>query len=72
VAEAASAFVAAAERGLPFYSAGARLLFEGLTRLDGELPAPARPAGFAGAYELARRMALRVDVRQPFTVVRLG
>jgi len=69
--EAAAAFVAAVERGVPFYSAGARLLFEGLTRVDAAGEA-ARPAGFADAFDFARGLALRVDVRQPFTVVRLG
>jgi hypothetical protein len=72
VAEAASAFVAAAERGVPFYSAGVRLLFEGLTRVEATVEAASRPTGFAHAFEFARRLALRVDVRQPFTVVRLS
>jgi hypothetical protein len=72
IALAAAAFVAAAERGLPFYSDGVRLLFEGLTRVDAQVEAGSRPAGFAKAFEFARRMALRVDVRQPFTVVRLS
>ena len=72
ITEAASAFVAAAQRGLPFYSAGVRQLFEGLTRVEATVEAASRPAGFADAYEFARRIALRVDVRQPFTVVRLG
>jgi hypothetical protein len=72
VAEAANAFVTAAQRGLPFYSAGVKHLFEGFTRLEATVEPTARPAGFADAFEFARRMALRVDVRQPFTVVRLG
>jgi hypothetical protein len=72
VAEAADAFVTAAQRGLPFYSAGVKQLFEGLTRVEAAIQPAARPAGFAAAFEFARRMALRVDVRQPFTVVRLG
>ncbi|PYQ10752.1 MAG: hypothetical protein DMF80_23415 [Acidobacteria bacterium] len=71
VKEASAAFVAAVERGVPFYSAGARLLFEGLTRVDAAGEA-ARPPGFADAFDFARGLALRVDVRQPFTVVRLG
>ena len=71
-AEAASAFVAGAQRGLPFYSAGVKHLFEGLTRVEATVPKAALPAGFADAFEFARRMALRVDVRQPFTVVQLG
>jgi hypothetical protein len=70
--EAASAFVAAAQRGLPFYSTGVRFLFEGLTRVEATLDANARPEGFSRAFEFARRMAFRVDVRQPFTVVRLS
>jgi hypothetical protein len=49
-----------------------RLLFEGLTRVEATLKPRARPKGFSKAFEFARRMALRVDVRQPFTVVRLG
>lgn len=72
MAEAANAFVTAAQRGLPVYSAGVKQLFEGLTRVEANVGAAARPAGFAEAFEFARRMALRVDVRQPFTVVRLG
>jgi hypothetical protein len=72
VTEAASAFVAAAERGVPFYSTGVRMLFEGLTRVEATVEAASRPKGFAHAYEFARRLALRVDVRQPFTVVRLS
>ena len=71
VKEAAAAFVSAVDRGLPFYSAGVRFLFEGLTRVDATVDA-ARPTGFAQAFEFARRLALRVDVSQPFTVVRLG
>jgi hypothetical protein len=69
--EAAVAFIAAAERGIPFYSSGVRLLFEGLTRVEVTLKPRYRPKGFPEAFEFARRMALRVDVRQPFTVVRL-
>jgi hypothetical protein len=72
MAEAASAFVAGAQRGLPFYAAGVKQLFEGLTRVKAAVEAASLPAGFAEAFEFARRMALRVDVRQPFTVVRLG
>jgi hypothetical protein len=70
--KAALAFVDAVSRGLPFYSAGARLLFEGLTRVEASVAVADRPAGFAGALEFVRRLALRIDVRQPFTVVRLG
>jgi hypothetical protein len=70
--QAATAFVEALQRGLPFYSAGVRLLFEGFTRVEATVKADRRPPGFGQAFEIARRLALRVDVRQPFTVVRLG
>ncbi len=70
VAEAAAAFVDATQRGVPFYTMGVKLLFDGLTRAEAELKAP--PKGFARALEFARRMAFRVDVRQTFTVVRLS
>jgi len=70
--EAAQAFIAAVDRGLPFYSAGVKLLYEGLTRVEATLEAKARPKGFAFAFEFARRLTLRVDVSQTFTVVRLS
>jgi hypothetical protein len=70
--EAAQAFIAAVDRGLPFYSSGVKLLYEGLTRVEATLEAKARPKGFAFAFEFARRLALRVDVSQTFTVVRLN
>ena len=68
---AATAFVEAVERGLPFYSAGVRLLFEGLTRVEATLEKADHPPGLPSAADFVRRLALRVDVRQPFTVIRL-
>jgi hypothetical protein len=71
VAAARAAFVDAVGRGLPFYAVGVRLLFEGMTRIA----ASSEPAndldGFGAAFDIIRRLALRVDLRQTFTVVRL-
>ena len=58
-------------RGLPFYAVGVRLLFEGMTRIAASSK-PANDAdGFGAAFDIVRRLALRVDLRQTFTVVRL-
>jgi len=71
VARARAAFVDAVGRGLPIYAVGVRLLFEGMTRIAAS-PKPANEAdGFGAAFDIVRGLALRVDVRQTFTVVRL-
>ena len=71
VAAARAAFVDAVGRGLPFYAVGVRLLFEGMTRIAASSK-PANDAdGFGAAFDIVRRLALRVDLRQTFTVVRL-
>lgn len=71
VSQAAMAFVQAVDRGLPLYTAGVRLLFDGMTRAA-VVPKQKLPAGFDDALEVVRRLALHIDVRQTFTVVRLG
>jgi len=72
VNKATAAFIEAVDRGLPFYSSGVKLLYEGLTRIDATLRDRQRPKRFAFAFDFARQLALRVDVSQPFTVIRLG
>jgi hypothetical protein len=72
VAAARAAFVDAVGRGLPFYAVGVRLLFEGMTRIAASSKPTDDPDGFGAAFEIVRRLALRVDVRQTFTVVRLS
>jgi hypothetical protein len=72
VPAAAASFVEAVTRGLPFYSVGVRMLFDGLSRADGELEAGQRPPGFDVALATVRMLALRVHVGQPFTLIRLG
>ena len=72
VPAAAASFVEAVTRGLPFYSVGVRMLFDGLSRADGELQAGQRPPGFDTALATVRMLALRVHVGQPFTLIRLG
>jgi hypothetical protein len=71
VGEAAKAFIEAVDRGLPLYTAGVRVLFDGMTRVAAA-PKKERPDGFDDAYEIVRRLALRIDIRQTFTVVRIG
>src|SRR5207249_3145375 len=68
---ARTAFVDAVDRGLPFYTAGVRMLFEGMTRVAASSPPDKKTDSFGAAYEIARRLALRIDVRQTFTVVRM-
>jgi hypothetical protein len=70
--KATAAFIEAVDRGLPFYSSGVKLLYEGLTRIKATIRGRPQPKKFAFAFEFARSLALRVDVSQPFTVVRLG
>lgn len=68
--QARVALLTALERGLPYYAAGVRRLYDGLTLLrqaehlgdDREL---------ARAHAEARWLSLRIDPRQAFTVVRL-
>lgn len=71
VAKATAAFIEAVFRGLPFYSSGVKLLYEGLTRINATLGDGPRSPDFEFAFEFVRRLALRVDVSQPFTVIRL-
>lgn len=71
VKQALTAFLQAVDRGLPFYSSGVKLLYEGLSRIEATLNPKTRAERFDFAYDFARRLALRIDPGQPFTVVRL-
>jgi len=69
---ARAALLLAERRGIPVYTAGVRLLVDGLILLSGEM----RRRGSAdpeidAALVRARRLAWQVDPRQPFTCVRL-
>jgi hypothetical protein len=67
---ARAAFSSALARGLPYYTAGVRRLYDGLTLLR-QSDGPRQDAELERAYLDARFLCLRVDPRQAFTVVEL-
>jgi hypothetical protein len=72
VEEARASFLKAHRRGVPFYSAGVRLLHDGLTLLSNDARAAERTdAAVESALASSRAIALRTDVRQAFTTIRL-
>jgi len=69
---AASAFVEAVDRGLPFCTSGVLLLFGGMTRIKSTTDKDKLPKHFDSAFEFVRRLVPRTDIGQIFTVVRLA
>lgn len=63
--EARASLLDAFERGIPYYSAGVSWLLDGMTQFADD------PA-VADKMKLVHRVALRLDVSQAFTVVRIG
>jgi hypothetical protein len=63
---AKTALFEAFERGIPYYSAGVAWLLDGLTLFADDDPAAKE------RMQLVHKVALRLDVSQPFTVVRLS
>jgi len=77
VARARRCFLIAHRRGLPFFSLGVKMLFEGLTLFVNDEGTSDRHGGAADdglrtAWAAVRRLALRTDPREAFTVIRLG
>ena len=73
VDQARAALLEAHRRGLPFYAASLRLLYDGLTLLANDAAEDARGDDeLQAALAAVRRLVLRLDVRQPFTVLQLG
>jgi len=70
IPSAAAAFVEAVDRGLPLYTAGVQLLYQGMDVVDG-LPDDQRPKRFAEASDIVQQLAMRIDPQQTFTVVDL-
>lgn len=73
VDQARAAFLEAHRRGLPFYAAALRLLYDGLSLLANDATEDGRGDDeVQAALAAVRRLVLRLDVRQPFTVLQLG
>ena len=63
--EARASLLEAFDRGIPYYSAGVSWLLDGMTQFADD------PA-VADKMKLVHRVALRLDVTQAFTVVRIS
>ena len=63
--EARASLLDAFDRGIPYYSAGVSWLLDGMTQFADD------PA-VANKMKLVHRVALRLDVTQAFTVVRIS
>lgn len=66
LAIARAALIEAFDRGLPYYSIGISRLLDGLTALSSDDQEVAKRAA------AVRRVALRTNMNQPFTTIRLG
>jgi hypothetical protein len=72
VEAARESFLKAHGRGIPFYSAGVRLLHDGLTLLSNDARAARRTdEEVESALASLRAIALRTEMRQAFTTIRL-
>ena len=73
IMEARDNLLAGYRRGLPFYSKGVSLLLEGLTLLANDARTEERQdQEVEEALKITRQLALRTNMRQPFTTVLLG
>ena len=72
LSEARSSLLEACSRGLPFYSKGISLLLDALTMFDNDARASKKPdKEIAETLKMVQQLALRTNVRQPFTSVLL-
>jgi hypothetical protein len=69
--KALESFLEAHRRGLPLFSAGLRLLLDGLLGMESIAEQSAFAAGYARCLREVRRWATYVDPREPFTTLRL-
>jgi hypothetical protein len=72
LAEARANFLEGVRRGLPYFSKGVVYLLEGLTRFKNDAQRKGQPdQEVETAYKLIQELALRTNMRQPFTTVLL-
>jgi hypothetical protein len=70
--QARDCFLEGFRRGLPFFSKGVGFLLDGLSRVDNDARRKAEPdEPVEAALKVVRDLALRTNVRQPFTSVLL-